>query len=94
MIWAAKRTGLSLLLIWVVVTLVFMAIHFVPGDPAHSEARRRILSIALGNRFAGKALSLIQIAGSKGGRQHAEHALTPDQLACLASDPLRRIVEV
>jgi len=34
MIWAAKRIGTSLLLVWLVITLVFLAIHFVPGDPA------------------------------------------------------------
>ena len=34
MTWAAKRIGVSLALIWVVVTVVFMAIHLVPGDPA------------------------------------------------------------
>ena len=34
MIWAAKRIGVSLLLVWLVVTLVFLAIHLVPGDPA------------------------------------------------------------
>lgn len=34
MSWAAKRIGVSLLLIWIVVTLVFLAIHCVPGDPA------------------------------------------------------------
>ncbi len=34
MIWMAKRIGVSLLLVWVVVTLVFLAIHLVPGDPA------------------------------------------------------------
>ena len=34
MLWAAKRVGVSLLLVWLVVTLVFLAIHFVPGDPA------------------------------------------------------------
>ncbi len=34
MIWAAKRIGTSLLLVWLVITLVFLAIHLVPGDPA------------------------------------------------------------
>jgi len=34
MLWAAKRIGTSLLLVWLVITLVFLAIHLVPGDPA------------------------------------------------------------
>jgi ABC-type dipeptide/oligopeptide/nickel transport system permease component len=34
MAWAAKRIGVSLLLVWVVATVVFVAIHLVPGDPA------------------------------------------------------------
>ena len=29
-----RRVGLALLLVWVVATIVFMAIHLVPGDPA------------------------------------------------------------
>jgi peptide/nickel transport system permease protein len=34
MAWAAKRIGVALVLIWVVATVVFLAIHLVPGDPA------------------------------------------------------------
>lgn len=34
MAWFAKRVGISLLLIWMVATMVFAAIHVVPGDPA------------------------------------------------------------
>ncbi|WP_203073718.1 ABC transporter permease [Falsiroseomonas ponticola] len=34
MLWIAKRIGVSLLLMWVVATVVFMALHMVPGDPA------------------------------------------------------------
>ena len=34
MIWAARRIGVSILLVWVVATVVFVAIHLVPGDPA------------------------------------------------------------
>jgi peptide/nickel transport system permease protein len=34
MAWAARRIGVSLLLVWVVATVVFVAIHLVPGDPA------------------------------------------------------------
>jgi len=33
-IWVARRIGLSLLLIWVVASIVFLAIRLVPGDPA------------------------------------------------------------
>ncbi|OYW96705.1 MAG: glutathione ABC transporter permease GsiC, partial [Bosea sp. 32-68-6] len=32
--WLAKRIGTSLLLMWVVATIVFLALHMVPGDPA------------------------------------------------------------
>jgi len=32
--WLAKRVGLSLLLMWVVASIVFLALHMVPGDPA------------------------------------------------------------
>lgn len=32
--WILKRLATSLLLVWAVATLVFMAIHMVPGDPA------------------------------------------------------------
>ena len=32
--WIARRIGVSALLIWVVATVIFMAIHIVPGDPA------------------------------------------------------------
>lgn len=34
MLWALKRIGVSLLLVWVVASIVFLAIRFVPGDPA------------------------------------------------------------
>jgi peptide/nickel transport system permease protein len=34
MVWLAKRIGLSLVLMWVVATIVFLALHLVPGDPA------------------------------------------------------------
>ena len=34
MIWFARRVALSLLLVWMVATMVFAAIHLVPGDPA------------------------------------------------------------
>jgi peptide/nickel transport system permease protein len=34
MLWIAKRIGVSLLLMWVVATVVFLALHLVPGDPA------------------------------------------------------------
>ncbi len=34
MLWIAKRIGVSLLLMWVVATVVFLALHMVPGDPA------------------------------------------------------------
>lgn len=32
--WLLRRLGLSIALVWVVATLVFLAIRFVPGDPA------------------------------------------------------------
>ena len=32
--WVARRIGISVLLVWVVATLVFLAIRLVPGDPA------------------------------------------------------------
>lgn len=32
--WIAKRLATSVLLVWAVATLVFLAIHMVPGDPA------------------------------------------------------------
>lgn len=34
MIWALKRIGVSILLVWIVASIVFLAIRFVPGDPA------------------------------------------------------------
>lgn len=34
MAWAIRRCLVALLLVWCVVTIVFMAIHLVPGDPA------------------------------------------------------------
>ncbi|MBK1657022.1 ABC transporter permease [Paracraurococcus ruber] len=34
MIWAAQRLAVSLLLVWCVASIVFLAIHLVPGDPA------------------------------------------------------------
>jgi len=34
MLWIAKRIGVSLVLMWVVATVVFLALHMVPGDPA------------------------------------------------------------
>ena len=33
MFWFVKRVMVSLVMLWVIVTLVFMSIHFVPGDP-------------------------------------------------------------
>ncbi|MBC7800274.1 MAG: ABC transporter permease, partial [Gemmatimonadaceae bacterium] len=32
--WAARRLGVSILLVWIVASLVFLAIRLVPGDPA------------------------------------------------------------
>ena len=32
--WAARRLGISVLLVWIVASLVFLAIRLVPGDPA------------------------------------------------------------
>jgi peptide/nickel transport system permease protein len=34
MAWLIRRVGISLILVWVVATVVFLAIHLVPGDPA------------------------------------------------------------
>ncbi|WP_426954838.1 ABC transporter permease [Muricoccus radiodurans] len=34
MFWFLRRIGISLLLIWLVSTIVFLALHVVPGDPA------------------------------------------------------------
>jgi peptide/nickel transport system permease protein len=34
MIWILKRVGVALLLVWIVASIVFLAIHLVPGDPA------------------------------------------------------------
>jgi peptide/nickel transport system permease protein len=34
MAWIVRRCLVALLLVWCIVTIVFMAIHFVPGDPA------------------------------------------------------------
>ncbi len=34
MIWVLKRIGVSILLVWIVASVVFMALHLVPGDPA------------------------------------------------------------
>ena len=34
MLWALKRIGVSVVLVWVVATIVFLAIRMVPGDPA------------------------------------------------------------
>ena len=32
--WALRRIGVSLLLVWIVASIVFVAIRLVPGDPA------------------------------------------------------------
>ena len=29
-----RRVGVSLVLVWIVASIVFLAIHLVPGDPA------------------------------------------------------------
>ncbi len=34
MLWVGKRIGTALLLVWVVASIVFLAIRLVPGDPA------------------------------------------------------------
>lgn len=34
MVWVLRRIGVALLLVWVVASAVFLAIHLVPGDPA------------------------------------------------------------
>lgn len=34
MMWLARRLATSLLLIWAVASIVFLAIHMIPGDPA------------------------------------------------------------
>ncbi len=33
-VWLAHRIAVSLVLVWVVATIVFLALHMVPGDPA------------------------------------------------------------
>ena len=32
--WVLRRVGVSLILAWIVATIVFLALHLVPGDPA------------------------------------------------------------
>src|SRR6266567_823057 len=32
--WVLRRIGISLVLVWLVASIVFLAIRFVPGDPA------------------------------------------------------------
>src|SRR5580658_1100405 len=34
MMWFLRRLAISIGLVWVVATIVFLAIHLVPGDPA------------------------------------------------------------
>ncbi len=34
MAWILKRFAVAWLLVWLVVSIVFLAIHLVPGDPA------------------------------------------------------------
>jgi peptide/nickel transport system permease protein len=34
MAWLLRRLGMSLLLVWIVASIVFLGIHLVPGDPA------------------------------------------------------------
>jgi peptide/nickel transport system permease protein len=34
MLWVLRRVGVSLALVWVVASIVFLALHLVPGDPA------------------------------------------------------------
>jgi len=34
MAWIIRRVGISVLLVWIVASIVFLAIHLVPGDPA------------------------------------------------------------
>ena len=34
MIWGLKRIGISVVLVWIVASIVFLAIRIVPGDPA------------------------------------------------------------
>ncbi|MFE0755524.1 ABC transporter permease [Inquilinus sp. NPDC058860] len=36
MLWFLKRLAVSILLIWLVASIVFLAIHLVPGDPAET----------------------------------------------------------
>ncbi len=38
MAWVLRRIGVSLVLVWVVASVVFLAIHLVPGDPAETAA--------------------------------------------------------
>ncbi len=44
MLWLLKRTAISVLLVWVVASIVFAAIRLVPGDPAE------LLSVRAGRR--------------------------------------------
>jgi peptide/nickel transport system permease protein len=34
LVWMVRRIGMAMLLVWVVASIVFLAIRFVPGDPA------------------------------------------------------------
>ena len=50
--WFARRLATSLLLVWAVATIVFLAIHMIPGDPAEmllSQTGGSIDPVALDN---------------------------------------------
>lgn len=52
MSWLARRLATSLLLVWAVATIVFLAIHMIPGDPAEmllSQTGGAIDPVALDN---------------------------------------------
>ena len=41
--WILRRIGVALVLVWIVASVVFLAIRLVPGDPA--ELMRRLSGV-------------------------------------------------
>lgn len=75
--WLLRRLGMSLVLVWVVATIVFLGIHLVPGDPAElllsqggatpdpgavAELRAQLgLDLPLAQQYAGRMWGLLRL---------------------------------
>ena len=95
--WALRRLGTSILLVWIVATLVFLAIRVVPGDPAElllSQGGGAPDPAAVADLREQLGLDrpvLAQYLGNLGGALHGDFGLSMQDGAPVAETIARRL---